>query len=36
MGISFPQTNAHFGVLEEFKTVCLSTTFTNFDNKVVR
>ena len=35
MGISFPQTNAHFGVLEEFKTVCLSTTFTNFDNKVV-
>ena len=35
MGISFPQTNAHFGVLEEFKTACLSTTFTNFDNKVV-
>ena len=33
MGISFPQTNAHFGVLEEFKSACLSTTFTNFDNK---
>ena len=33
MGISFPQTNSHFGPLEEFKSACLSTTFLYFDNE---